>query len=153
MNIPQIKENAYDIVRYAYNGDERLTEKLVEFYQEGIKNPTVAKLVSKQAIHDGTQRYNEYLQEDIALLRGKPIDLIKEFAGRMILAMCNITEAEQKSPLKEIYENFNQKFKQLYPQTHKLREKIISEGRVCLNEIKPCMPKGIEKILKFARYV
>ena len=73
--------------------------------------------------------------------------------GRMILAMCNITEAEQKSPLKEIYENFNQKFKQLYPQTHKLREKIISEGRVCLNEIKPCMQKGIKKTLKFARYV
>ena len=153
MNIPQIKENAYDFVRYAYNGDERLTEKLAEFYQEGIKNPTVAKLVSKQAIHDGTQRYNEYLQEDIMLLRGKPIDLIKEYVGRMFLAMCNITEAEQKSPVKELYEDFNKRFRQLYPQTYKLREKLLSEERVCLNEIKPCLQKSIKKTLKFARYV
>lgn len=153
MNIPQVKETAYDVFRYACNNDERMTGKLADFYREGIKNPAVAKLIAQQAIQDGTLRYGEYLQDDIKSLRGKPLELMKEYAGKMILAMTNIAEGIENSTVKELYENFSQKFKQLYPQTHRLREKILSEQRVCLNKINPCMQKGIKKTLKFARYV
>lgn len=152
MNIPQIKENAYDIFRYAYHGDERLTGKLVDFYQEGAKNPAVARLVANQAILDGTKRYGEYLQEDITLLRGKPIDLIKEFVGRIFLTKTNIAEAENKSPVKDFYDEFYKKIKELYPQTYKLREQLIQDQRVCLNGIKPCLPKGIKKAIKYSKY-
>ena len=59
MNIPQIKENAYDFVRYAYNGDERLTEKLAEYMSinEGTIYPILRKLKEEKFL-------DTYLQEE-----------------------------------------------------------------------------------------
>jgi hypothetical protein len=130
-----------------------MSDKLADFYKEGVKNPTIARLVSKQAISDGTARYGEYLQEDIHFLRGKPIDLLKEYVRRLFVAISNIKEAEQKAPVKKFYNKFYEKLKQLYPQTHIIREKLIQDQRVCLNEIKPCLPKGIKKTLKYSKYI
>ena len=152
MNIPQVKESAYDVFRYACNKDKRIIDKLVYFYKEGTKNPSVAKIIAKQAIQDGITRYGEYLQDDIQFLRGKPIDLIKEYWKKMTLATTIIDVNSEAYPTKRFYDKFNERFKQLYPQTHNIREKIISEKRVCLNEIKPCLPKGIKKALKYAKY-
>ena len=50
MNIPQVKESAYDVFRYACNKDNRIIDKLVYFYKEGAKNPSVAKIIAKQKV-------------------------------------------------------------------------------------------------------
>ncbi len=152
INVPQLKECAYDVYRYAYNDDERMTDKLVEFYKEGTKNPTVARLIQQNSYQEGNRRYAEYTQEDMRSLRGNPIELVKEYWNKSMAAIDRIKEAKNTSPVKEYYENFCEKIAQLYPKTYAIRDLLLYEGRVSQNEIKPCLPKGIKKALKYARY-
>lgn len=152
INIPQIKETAYDVYRYACNRDCRMIDKLINFYKEGVKNPTVAKLIAEKTRKDGIKRYSEYLVDDIFFLRGKPIELIKEYNEKLRNADLAIIVNRESYPVLKFYERFNEKFKKLYPQTHMIREQLIQDQRVCFDEIKPCMPKGIKKAIKYSRY-
>ena len=152
INVPQLKESAYDVFRYAFNNDERMTEKLVDFYKEGVKNPAVARLIENQSQKDGFQRYRDYLYEDIQSFRGHPMELLKEFYKKAMATVALIRDAKFKPPVKEEFDNFYEKLIQLYPKTLALRERLIADERVCLNEIKPCLPKGIKKALKYAKY-
>ena len=152
INIPQLKEYAYDVYRYAYNDDERMTDKLVKFYKEGVKNPIVARLIQQESFNEGNRRYAEYTQEDMRSLRGNPIELVKEYWNKSMAALDRIREAKSSSPVKEHYEKYCEKMAQLYPKTHAIRDLLLYEGRVSLNEIKPCLPKGIKKAIKYAKY-
>ena len=49
INISRTKELAHDVYRYAYNNDSRIVTKLLEFYKEGINNPSVAKIIAKKS--------------------------------------------------------------------------------------------------------
>ena len=106
MNTPQIIQLSSDIYRYAYNNDSRLNEKLVEYYKEGIKCPSVAKLIAAKATLDGNKRQGDLMQEDIRCLRGKPIQLIKNYIGKSLMALCRITEGQGSDEVKEFYEKF-----------------------------------------------
>ena len=152
INVPQLKEYAYDVYRYAYNNDNRMTDKLVEFYKEGTKNPTVARLVQQNSYQEGNRRYAEYAKEDMHSLRGHPIELVKEYWKKSIAALERLREAKNTSPVKEHYEIFCEKIAQLYPKTYIIRDLLLYEGRVSLNEIKPCLPKGFKKAIKYVKY-
>lgn len=151
MNIPQVVQLSSDVYRYAYNDDSRLNEKLVEYYKEGVKCPSVAKLIAAKATLDGNKRQGDLLQEDIRCLRGKPLQLLKNYLGRSIMALCRITGAQGSDEVKEFYEKFESKFKELYPKTHTIREEIINEGRVVHGKITPKQSKSLKTMYKYAK--
>ena len=153
MDIQKVKDTAYDIYRYAYNNDDRLNDKLIEFYKEGKKNPSVAKIVDYQLARDSHNRYAYQAIEDInSLNRGNPIQIFKDFVANSKLMISRVFEAKTQETVVKHYLNFEDTFIKLYPQTHRIREKLIADNRVCLNKIKPCLPKGFKKALKYAKY-
>ena len=151
INISRTKDLAHDVYRYAYNSDSRITQKLADFYQEGIKCPSVAKMIAKKAVIDGTKYYGDMLQEDIGSLRGKPWDLIKNYIGKTILALVNIDSGKNQQEVKKYYDVFEKEFKELYPKTHKVREQIIGDRRVLYGETKSIQPKSLKTRFKYTK--
>ena len=152
INISRTKELAHDVYRYAYNNDSRIVTKLLEFYKEGINNPSVAKIIAKKATTEGCKHYGEVMQEDISCLRGNPWELIKNFALRSVLAIVNIEKTKNTPLVKEYYDNFEKEFKEnLYPKTHKIREKIINEERVTYGKVTPRKPLSLINRLKYTK--
>ena len=97
MDVSKTKKIADDVYRYAYNNDSRLSKKLVEFYKEGVKNPSVAKMVACQATINGCKRYGDMVQEDLGSLRGKPWELLKSYIAKSILALVNIEKCKNQT--------------------------------------------------------
>lgn len=153
MDIQNVLQSAKDSYRYARCNDSRLENEIINFYKEGQKNPSVAKIIMNHATIDGCKQAGEIMVGDIAFLRGEPRKLIKEHIGKSILAICNIEEAKKTQTIKPLVDKFEKTFIELYPRTYKLREKLIQDGQVCFNEIKPCLPKSLRKYFKYVRYL
>ena len=97
INISRTKELSHDVYRYAYNSDSRITQKLADFYKEGVKCPSVAKVIAEKATLDGIKHYGDMTQEDIRSLRGNPFKLILGYLLKTMLAFANI-ESEKNKP-------------------------------------------------------
>lgn len=152
MNIPQVLQLSKDAYRYAYNNDSRMNEKLVEFYKEGIKNPSLAKIIANHATLKGTEYYGDKVQEDIGSLRGNPWTLIKDYLKNVFKAAYRLKAAQKTFSINYFYSRFEDEYKKLYGKTYKLREKLIIEQRVLFDKIVPCLPKSIKKTVKYAKY-
>ena len=118
INISRTKELAHDVYRYAYNNDSRIVTKLLEFYKEGIKAPSVAKAISQKAIIDGNKYYGDMMQEDINSLNGNPYQLIKNYVLKSFTALLNIETTKKNSPVKEYYDKFEKNLKRHYTLKH-----------------------------------
>ena len=153
MNIDALKNIAHDFYRYAYNNDDRMNDKIIEFYDKGKESPSVSKIIFRQAGHESIERYTQQVIEDInSLNRGNPFELFKDHARKSKGMIEQVTQAGKFEPVKKHFEKFQEAFIKLYPQTAKLREQLILNNRISLDEVTPCLPKGIKKTLKFAKY-
>lgn len=152
MDVQKVLQVANDTYRYAYNNDSRMNQKLVEFYQEGIKNPSLAKIIANHATLKGAKYYGDKVQEDIGSLRGNPWTLIKDYLKNVFKAAYRLKSAQKTFPIKDFYGRFEDKNKELYGKTYKLREKLIIEQRVLFDKIVPCLPKSCKKAMKYAKY-
>lgn len=152
MDIPKVLQVARDAYRYAYNKDSRMSENLMLFYQEGIKNPSVSNLIAHHVTNEGIKHYGEMMQEDIGSLRGNPWQLIKNYLGRIIMASARLNAAQSTEPVKEYFEKFDAKYNKLYGKTHALRKVLIADNRVAYDKVIPRMPKSIKKVIKYAKF-
>lgn len=152
MDIQSVLQLAKDSYRYARHNDKRLEGKIIDFYREGQKNPSVAKVIMKHATLDGCMQAGELMLEDIGSLRGKPHKLIMEHLGKSILALANIENIKKAPAVSPLVDNFEKTYRELYPKTYELRNKLIEDGRVCFKEIKPCLPKSFGKIFKYVKF-
>lgn len=153
MNIDTLKNTAYDFYRYAYNNDDRMNSKIIEFYDKGKEAPSVSKIIFRQTGHESIERYTQQAIEDIASLnRGNPIEILKDYAIKSKEMIEQVTHAGRYEPVKKHFDEFQKAFIKLYPKTARLREQLILNNRITLNEVTPCLPKGLKKTLKFAKF-
>ena len=149
LDIEKTLEITSDLYRYATNNDDRMYNKMLEFYDEGIKNPTLALLIAQHCSIQNVQKNAEKLEDDIAYLRGEPKSLIKDFIKSTIMCVVRIQAAMKDPNIQKKHESFEAKMKTLYPKTCKLRKKIAG-NRVVFDKFNPCLPSSFKKTIKYA---
>ena len=152
MNIPKVIQSSSDAYRYARYNDSRMKDKIIEFYQEGKKNPSVAKVIASHTMTEYSKKAGEQMVDDIRSLRGKPYKLIINYIGQSLMALCRLDEIKKDIDVKPLYEEFEQVFKNLYPKTHLLREKLIQDERIVYGKTTLCMPKGLKKMYRYRKF-
>lgn len=152
MNIQKVIQYSSDAYRYARHNDSRMKDKIIEFYQEGKKNPSVAKIIASHSTTEYSKRAGKQMVEDIGSLRENPYKLIINYIGQSLMALCRLDEIKKDLDVKPLYEEFEQVFKNLYPKTHLLREKLIADERVVYGKTTLCMPKGLNKKFRYRKF-
>ena len=152
INLSRTKGFADDAYRYAYNGDSRVEASLLEFYKEAVHCPSVAKVIARKSIVDGLERYKKMVAETVVSSSKEYWALVKDYFTNSVEAIAIINEAKYDRDIKEYYDVFEKKFKEtLYPTTHKIREKIIEDGRVVYGQVTPRKSLGLRAWLRYSK--
>lgn len=117
----QIYQYAYNTAKnLAYGRAKGAAIQSSKFYREGLFNPAKAKLARSLA--------SKNLAYEI--LATEPRSNFKKLWD--ILKTTLEANFKYRSIFKEPMKNFNEEYKTLYPKTHKMRDKLIQDGKVHL---------------------
>ncbi|MBE7703756.1 MAG: hypothetical protein E7Z89_06890 [Cyanobacteria bacterium SIG28] len=108
-----VYKQAYNSARNIINGKAKAAStSYARFFELGKENPAQAKLLNKVAIRD------------VAFDSGKNINILSSIktAFKTFCVNSKDFKTEKKA--------FIKRYKELYPKTHKMRDKLIKQGRV-----------------------
>lgn len=149
MNHIQIRQICSDVFRYAYNSDKRIKEPLAEFYKIGKESPCVANIIMSDVEDKAIRRYGKEAGERLLFEGSAPL---KDFLWKTGMAAINRVEADESDEIKLLKEAFDKSFKDLYPKTAELRQKLIDIKRVVFDEVLPkATLKEKRKIMKMLK--
>jgi len=142
----KVFNSTYDACRYARQNDQRITGKLIDYYKEGKKSPSVAKIIENDGYKKCLTKYSEMLADDLSNGRNTK-ETIDEFQNSTSNMMKNMDKGKltpQVSPYKKAFDN---QMKTLYPKTHFLRDSIVLNSRISFFNEHPKPKAGfIEKL-------
>ena len=149
MDYIQIRQCCSDAFRYAYNSDDRIKQPLAEFYKLGKESPCVANIIMSDVADKAIRRYGKEAAERLPFEGSAPL---KDFMWKAGMAAINSSEADELEEIKPLKEEFVKRFKELYPKTAKLRQKLIDTKRVVFDEVLPkATLKEKRKIMKLLK--
>ena len=150
----------YDVVRTSVNNaykdfgqnDDKFYSAMENFYKEGKKNPSVAKIIMKDFAGKKLQAANRMLNNVVALsFPDTPVVMYPELIGyQNQLHSVSLKAAMKSLDAEEIYKNteylsedvgseeakdFKNVWSKLYPRTGKLRERIIDANRISMDKV------------------
>lgn len=132
MDYSKIKQYAADTYRYARNSDQRMVEPFKNYLKEGIELPCVAEILYTNKHVEMAAGYAKEMQQDAALYGMKPV---KEYMKKVFVALGNIKDMKKNPEIKPLLSEFEQKHKELYPKTGKLRAFIVQKQRIASDSI------------------
>ncbi len=134
VNYSVIRQHASDVYRYGRNDDERIISSLNKFYAEGKKSPSIATLIMKDEFEKSHKRYMEQLDDDLAW-GAPPFKTVTSFWDKHYKALDNkdcINVAQHTHG-----KNFLKSYEKMYPDTMKIRQKLINTGNVVMDYVTP----------------
>lgn len=133
-NYSLIRQHASDVYRYGRNDDKRIINALNKFYAEGKKSPSIASLIMKDEFKKSQQKYMKELDEDL-LWGAPPFETISTFWYKHFKAI------DSKDYIRIAQHTHGRKFlksyEKMYPNTMKIREKLINTENVVMDYVTP----------------
>lgn len=151
MDISVLRSNSADAFKYYKTDDKKFNHAMGNFYREGVKNPSVARLIFK----DENKKHIEKLQKvqveflrNASQIQSPSCDTFSKiptekaslyYATVMLKSILNTKNIENDEKLNSIPEKkvFDKKYQELYPRTGALRKRIIEAGQVVPDKVMP----------------
>ena len=143
MDCIKIRNYANEMLRYAQNNDYRIVYPAVQYYETGIKNPSVAMLVLHEELNKKeceliVQAYDSYTL-------GNNFDMGTKI-GDISIIRENMFKADSHPIVQKAKQAFEQKWDELYPLTKIIRCVLINYNAVSTTKVMP-KARGLKKFL------
>ena len=110
----RIYDSARNAYEWAKHADSRMIYPYACFYDEGCKNPCLARIIFNDVVDKG----------------------MKKNKLEATAAGVNIARAEKLKPIKDALHNYAEAFRTLYPKSEWIRRFSLDTRRVVLDEVK-----------------
>ena len=154
MDYEIVRSNFYDAYRHAKYGDMRMIPHLKTYYEEGVKNPSVTKIIQQAVMDRKIKADLKQMAEDSVFLRGEANANFKKAISEIAKGIFNINiQSTCNNEVKPLYLAFEEEFKKRYPKTGRIRMRLINYGRFSTDKIALKMEaEAKKKLLGFLRF-
>lgn len=152
MDYDVVKTSVQEAYRNYRVNNTKFYNSMGKFYEEGVKNPSVSRIILQDHIRKGMLAANDILKQAIEinyycanpLLYGETAPRHQMIYGLSLNAAIKSIEAQDmyknSESLKdelgtEISKNFDKKWDELYPRTGKIRKRIIEANRISMDNV------------------
>lgn len=129
----KLRSIAKDYLRHAKEDHSYIQQDLKEYYAEGVKQPSLARLF----LLDERDKYLRTLQAELSA---------DEFESTKQTLVYNAVMADEEGCMSEEFEAFNKKVEELYPETWILRCALIDAKRIVCDHTTRKLPKLVKRL-------
>ena len=141
MDYDVVRDSVQNAYKYFGQNDNKFRSSMENYYKEGEKNPTVARIILQDRIKDALAASRDMLNYAAAIHPSEAM-MYPEAALRipqisLQMAMKSITAQDMYKDTVEMpsRKSFDKKWNTLYPKTGEKRERIIESGRMSANHV------------------
>ena len=136
MDIKSIRENVYDLYRYAKYGDNRSVKSMIKFYEQGAEAPSISSVIMRDEFKKQMDKDTEKIYEELYFGTISGEDMTDELA-RIDYVPFEVSMLETHPEVQPALEKFTESFEKIYPKTHILRQLLINNDRVLWDSVTP----------------
>ena len=154
MNYDVVKESVICAYKSFKSDNKKFSDSMNNFFYNGKENPSVAKIIMREYFNEGLLSTNKMLSDVAAMPTPTIAEPYVRYANEKIYTLA-LTTALKSVEADEIYKHtkccnsdnadlntnakkeFLDSWKEKYPRTGKLRDRIIDANRLSMKEIKP----------------
>lgn len=154
MDYDVVKTSVINAYKSFKSDDKKFSDSMNIFFQNGKENPSVAKIIMRDQLNQGMLNANKILSKVASIPTPSITEPHMHYANEKIYTLA-LTAAVRSVEAEEIYKQteyhdsetvdsnisskraFFDSWKEKYPKTGRLRERIIDANRLSMNETKP----------------
>ena len=148
MDFDVVRNNITNAYRNYKLDDAKFENSMYDFYKEGAKNPSVAKIMMQDYVRKGQEAAKKMLTEVAAIHTPSLLEAsvtcnrVYNFAAQFALRSIEASDMYNCTPYNEYTNNlarkaFDERWNELYPRTAKIRERIICANRMSMDNVTP----------------